>query len=127
MVVDGLIVAGSLMALLLVAPTLLWIALAVLPLYAAYLVRALSRVGEAQGEVLAAYSAAEASFIDHMRGIADIISTGSATVFSHQNRARIRDFQYRAERLGRLQATVNFASDLTGGTILAAALAWGAL
>jgi ATP-binding cassette subfamily B protein len=127
MVIDGLIVLGTLLALLFLATPMVFIALGLLPLYAAYLLRSLGLLRDTQAEVLAAYSTVEATFIDHMRGIGEILALGASSPFAIRNEAEHRTFQLRAERLGGLHAGIAFASDLTGGAIVVVALVWGAL
>jgi len=126
-VIDGLIVIGSLGLVFAFAPALGWMALAAVPAYGAILARAVRRMRAQQNDVMRGYASIEASYIDGLTGIEEIIGFNAADAFAARNAAQFGQFQDRTERLGRTQAAVSLQAELAGGVLIMAALVFGAV
>ena len=126
-VIDGLLVLGSLLCLVLIAPPLGSIALVSIPLYLVILMRVAASLRVEQKEALSAYGRVEAGYIDSMKGISDVLAFGAGSFFARTNAGLYRLFNERVERLGRIHAGLSLFSELAGGCLIIVALTWGAL
>jgi ATP-binding cassette subfamily B protein len=125
--VDGLIIAGSVVLLVLVAPPLAAIASAGIPLYLVILVLSLVRFPPLVAEAKAAHARAEAASIDALRGIGVLQDFSTAAQFERVNGRLFETSLGQAERLGVAHAEIALFSDLTVAILVVSALTWGSL
>ncbi len=125
-VIDGMVLAGSIAFLAWLAPPLAWWVMGLLPIQLLLLSLAIRRVRDAQREALGAWNSAEASIIDTLRGASAVVSFGAAPAFGRANGELHQRFQERSERLGRSEALLDLVVEGTGGVLLVVALVHGA-
>ena len=126
-VIDGMIVLGSLVFLFLLVPPIGWLAVATLPPWILALALAARRLQSAQADAMSAWAAGEAHLIDTVRGMQDILGFGVGPAFARSNGHFHGVFQDRSEALGRVRARLDLVTELGGGILVVAALVHGAL
>ncbi len=126
-IIDGLVVAGSLVLLAVLAPPLAVLALAAVPVYVTLLLGATWRLRDRQKETISAYSRVEVSYIDSLGGIEEVLGSGAGPVFAQANAGLFRAFQGSVERVGRIQSQIALLAESVGAATVLAALVWGAL
>ncbi len=126
-VIDTLIILGTVGATFVVAPSLGWLALTAVPLYAALLIGVTRPLRSAQHEVARRHAEVESMYVDSLAGIEDIRTFGAEGTFATAAEHRYRAFQDRTASLGQLQARAALASEIGGGLLVIAALAAGAV
>jgi len=126
-VIDGMVVLGSLVFLFLLAPPIGWLAVASLPPWTLALALSARQLRSAQADAMSAWAASEAHLIDTIRGMRDILGFGVGPAFAQSNGHLHGVFQERSEALGRVRARLDLVTELGGGTLVVAALVHGAL
>jgi ABC-type bacteriocin/lantibiotic exporter with double-glycine peptidase domain len=126
-VVDALIIVGTLGATLLVAPSIGWLALGTVPLYAILLARVLRPLRGAQNDAARRHADVESAYVDSLTGIDDIRTFDASHAFAAAADERYRAFQHQTLVLGRLQIRASLGAELAGGVLVIAALAIGAV
>ncbi len=125
-VVDGLVVAGSLLFLVLIAPPLAPLGFAAIPLYGILLLKAARKLEERHRSVMQSYADAESGYIESLEGIEAILASNASEPFADWNASLYRTFQRRRRRLGLTDAGVRLISELAGGAAVLISLVWGA-
>jgi len=126
LLLDLLLVAGSLLFMFWFSSLLGALTLAALPFYTALLWRQARRLKGQQREVMKSHAGVEAAYIDSIQGIPEIMSFSAAPAFTRLNQSLFGLFQEHLERLGVMQAGVNLAVGLLGAAISVLLLALGA-
>lgn len=126
-VIDGLVILGSFIFLFILAAPLGWLALATLPFYAILLFVVTRKIRLQQNETMKSYAQVEAFYFDSLGGIEDILGYNTSSAFAKINRFVFENFQQKAATLGLTQARIAFLAELTAGTLIIAALAFGAI
>jgi len=122
-VIDGLIVLGTLLSLAFLATPLAWLALVLIPAYAIVVLSAARGLKYQQGLVAAAYSNLESTYIESLSAISEILGFGAGESFANAQRASAEQHQQEMRVLGKLQASVGWRAEMLGGAILVAGLA----
>jgi ABC-type bacteriocin/lantibiotic exporter with double-glycine peptidase domain len=126
-VIDALIILGTIGATFLVAPSLGWLALTAVPLYAVLLISVTRPLRSAQNEVARRHAEVESMYVDSLAGIDDIRTFGVEGTFAAAAEHRYRAFQDRTASLGQLQARASLGAEIGGGLLVIATLAAGAV
>jgi len=126
LLLDLLLVAGSLLFMFYFSSLLGALTLAALPFYTALLWRQARRLKGQQREVMKSHAGVEAAYIDSIQGMPEIMSFNAAPAFTQLNGSLFGLFQEHLERLGLMQAGVNLAVGLLGAAISVLLLALGA-
>jgi len=126
-VIDGIIVAGSLVFLFVLVPPLGWIALGTIPLFGVVLLRVASRLEAEEKAVRSAHARVRATQLDTLAGVAEILSLGVAPLFIHLNSTLHDHLQLRIERLGWTRAGLSLVVEVCGSLLVLGALVGGAL
>lgn len=122
-VVDGLILVGSISLCFYFSQHLGWVAAAAIPLYGGFLFLASGRLRRRQRSMLQAYGMLESSYVDSLDSVGAVKSYWAHDHFSARNTALHDEYQERVWRFGLTEAGVAFFSDtvetlLTVGTLL---------
>ncbi len=123
---DLLIALGALLFLFYFSLHLGLLTLALLPPYIVVLWRQARRLKEQQREAMKSHAAVEATYIDSIQGMPEIMSFNAAPAFTRLNQGAFGHFQERIERLGLMQAGLTLAVGLLGAAISVSLLALGA-
>lgn len=125
-IIDGMLVIGSLVGLALLAPPLTWIAIVALPLYGSLLVWSARELQARQNVALRTFTDAEATYIDSLEGIREILGTGAGAAFADRNHARWRSFLGALEQFEIRQASLGSSAEALGSTVVVGTLIFGA-
>ncbi|MBD3386441.1 ATP-binding cassette domain-containing protein [candidate division KSB1 bacterium] len=106
-IIDGLVITGSLLFMFCFAPLLALIALILIPVYALLLFVKTRQIRQQQNEVMKNHALVESTYIDSIRGVDDIIGFRSAAAFIKLNQGVFGHFQTAIEKLGFTQAGVS--------------------
>ena len=126
-IIDGLIIFGSFAFLFILAPTLGWIVLATLPLYALILAFAAKSFKAEQNEVMKSYAQVESFYFDSLNGIIEILSYHVSSSFARLNKFFFEKFQQQTAKLGLTQARISLYAELAGGALVVGVLSFGAI
>lgn len=124
---DVLMLAGSLVYLVVLAPAFSAIALAAMAVFAIVLVTAARGLKADQRIVMRDYAALESTYIDSLTGISEIIGFDVSGGFVRMLTTMYRQYQGRTKRLGFTQARIVFWAEGIGGVLLTAVFAYGAV
>ncbi|MCU7502983.1 MAG: peptidase domain-containing ABC transporter [Ignavibacteria bacterium] len=118
--IDILIITASFILIFQFSSVLAGITLCMVPIYLGTMIYGALKLKKHQREVMKNYSLVEASYIDTLNGIDEIISYSSSDYFSDINRKYFRNFQEKIKALGLTQSNLAFVSDGLGvlGSIL---------
>lgn len=126
-VIDVLVVVGSLVFVFLLAESLGWIAVATLPAYTLILLTVTKRLKREQHAALSQHAQLEASYIDSLSGIGEILGYRASGHFSRGGLGLYRRYLDAVKRLGFTEAAVTFRAELAGGIIVVVTLVVGAV
>ncbi len=126
LLLDLMLVAGSLLFMFWFSSLLGALTLAMLPFYTAVLWRQASRLKKQQREVMKSHAGVEAAYIDSIQGMPEIMSFSAAPSFTRFNQSLFGLFQDHIARLGLMQAGLTLAVGLLGAFISVTLLALGA-
>lgn len=126
-VLDLLLVVGSLLFMFYFSVLLGWLTLSILPFYVWLLWRKSHHIKNQQQHVMKAHAALESTYINSIQGVSEIMSCNAAPAFTQLNRTVFGLFQEHIERLGFLQAGLTVAVSLLGSFISVGLLTLGAL
>jgi len=126
LLLDLMLVAGSLLFMFWFSSLLGALTLAMLPFYTAVLWRQASRLKKQQREVMKSHAGVEAAYIDSIQGMPEIMSFSAAPAFTRLNQSLFGLFQDHIARLGLMQAGLTLAVGLLGAFISVTLLALGA-
>lgn len=125
-VIDLLVVLGSLVMLFLLAPPFGWWAVATLPPFAALILLSIRNLEERQHEMMEAFAQLESAYIDALGGIRDILAFRASRIFSESTASAYETFQNSGAELGFLEARFSLASDTASGVVVVGSLTLGA-
>ena len=126
-IIDGLIIFGSFAFLFILAPTLGWIVLTTLPLYALILALAAKSFKAEQNEVMKSYAQVESFYFDSLNGINEILSYHVSSAFARLNKFFFEKFQQQTAKLGLTQARISLYAELAAGALVVGVLSFGAI
>lgn len=126
-VIDGLVILGSLSLLFILALPLALLAIATMPFYAIMLFLATRKIKLLNNEAMKSYAQVESFYIDSLDGIEDILGYNSSTTFARNNRVVFKNFQHRVAQLGLTHARIGWLSESAAGILTIGALGFGAI
>lgn len=126
-IIDGLIIIGSFIFIFVLAPSLGWMALATLPVYALLLFALTRKIRGEQNEVMKSHAQVESFYFDSLNGIDDILGYNASSYFAKLNRFLFENFQNKIVRLGLTQARTGLFADFTAGALVISTLSFGAI
>lgn len=125
--IDVLIVTGSLIFVFMLARPLGWIAIVVVPAYTLILFTVARRLKREQHTALSQRAQLEASYIDSLSGISEILGYHASGHFTRTNLQFYRNYLDASKQLGLTEAAVTFRGELAGGIIIVVTLVVGAV
>ncbi|MBN2318442.1 MAG: ATP-binding cassette domain-containing protein [Acidobacteria bacterium] len=112
--IDGLILAGSLVFLFFLHSKLAILSMAMAGAYAAILASRIRSIHEQQNDIMKAFADAESACLDSLKGMDDILGFRTHDFFTGLNQGLFSLFQGRIETLGRNQASLSFFAESAG-------------
>ncbi len=125
--IDLLVITASFILLFQFSVVLAYTAVCVVPVYLAMMIYGAMKLKVHQREVMKNYSFVEASYIDSLNGIDEIISYNASDYFTNINKTLFRKYQEKIKSLGLVQANLSFASEGFGALISISMLTFGAI
>ena len=125
-IIDGLILAGSLMLMIHFSPYLTALTLIALPPLGYLYLFSSKRIKYEQNEVMDKHALVKSTFIESVQGIDEISSSGGIHFFSRLNISVFRVFQSSLEKLGITKGTLSALAEITGAFLTVFILVAGA-
>lgn len=125
--IDLLVITISFIFLFQFSVALAYVVACAAPIYLAMMIYGSLKLKFHQREVMKNYSFVEASYIDSLKGIDEIISFNASNYFTNINKSLFRIFQEKVKSLGLLQANLGFASEGFGVLVSISMLIYGAV
>ena len=126
-IIDGLVIIGSFTLMFFIAPILAWISILLVPVYSIILFIKTRSIKDEQNEVMKGHAKVEASYIDSLRGIDEILGFNVSRSFTILNKSLFEHFQSKIEKLGFTQANLSLSAELSGTIITIFLLSLGAI
>ena len=110
-----------------IATVLAWISIVLVPVYSFILFFKTKTIKDEQNEVMKGHAKVEASYIDSLQGIDDILGFNVSKSFTILNKSLFEHFQSNIEKLGFTQANLSLSAELSGTIITSFLLSLGAI
>jgi ATP-binding cassette subfamily B protein len=127
MIIDLLVIIGSLVFMVFLARYLAQIVLLFIPFYIIIVIVHSKSIKKQQYEVMKGFARVESIYIDSLEGMDDMLSYNAAGSFLNNNKLVFGMFQDKLEQLGFKRTFLNLIAELSGAFLITSILIFGSL